>query len=101
VIRVIDGDTVDVEIRRVLRVRLLDCWAPESRTRDLEEKKRGLASKAHLKKLIDGKDAVLHIPGNVDFKKVLTFNRLLGRLWVDGNDVSESQVKAGHAKLNK
>jgi len=33
--RVIDGDTLDVTICRRVRVRLLDCWAPELRTRDL------------------------------------------------------------------
>ena len=54
--RVIDGDTVDVDIQLgfnvVLakqRVRLHGIDTPESRTRNLEEKVRGLLSKGYLK----------------------------------------------------
>ena len=31
VLDVHDGDTVTVEVKRTLRIRLLDCWAPELR----------------------------------------------------------------------
>ena len=51
--RVVDGDTVDVDIDlgfgvwlRKERVRMYGIDTPESRTRDLEEKKYGLAAKA-------------------------------------------------------
>ena len=55
--RVVDGDTVDAMIDcgfstfKKERIRLHGINAPESRTRDKEEKKRGLASKARLKEL--------------------------------------------------
>ena len=56
VIRVIDGDTVDVDIDlgfdiiiKGERVRIMGIDTPESRTRDKVEKKFGLASKARLK----------------------------------------------------
>ena len=59
VIRVIDGDTVDVDIDlgfdimlRDERVRIMGIDTPESRTRDKVEKKFGLASKARLKELV-------------------------------------------------
>ena len=52
ILRVIDGDTVDVDIdlgfgiwRHRERVRLFGIDTPESRTRDLVEKKFGLAAK--------------------------------------------------------
>ena len=55
VVRVIDGDTVDVDIDlgfgvwlRKSRIRLLGVDTPESRTRDKEEKKYGLAAKDFL-----------------------------------------------------
>ena len=103
VIYVVDGDTVDVEIRRVIRIRLLDCWAPESRTRDLDEKKRGLESKARMKELVDGKEVTVHIPtrssGNIG--KILTMNRVLGYVWIGDESVSQVMVDEGLATAEK
>ena len=45
VVNVVDGDTVDVVIERRGRVRLQDCWCPENRTRDIVEKKKGIAAR--------------------------------------------------------
>ena len=60
IIKIIDGDTVDVDIdlgfNVVLkdeRVRIAGIDTPESRTRDLEEKKKGLAAKARNKELLE------------------------------------------------
>ena len=56
--RIVDGDTLDVlidlgfDIHIKKRVRIFGINTAESRTRDLEEKKRGLAAKARLKELI-------------------------------------------------
>jgi micrococcal nuclease len=56
VTRVVDGDTVDVDIdlgfgvwMHKQRIRLHGIDTPESRTRDLEEKKYGLIAKEHIK----------------------------------------------------
>ena len=95
-----DGDTVVVEIRKRVRVRLLDCWAPEIRTKDKDEKQKGYDSKENLQTILpDGSDAILHIPGSVDIGRSLTFGRFLGHLWADADDdnVSAQQVEAGHA----
>ena len=49
--RVVDGDTVDATVDlgfdtwKHIRVRLVGINTPETRTRDLEEKARGLAAK--------------------------------------------------------
>ena len=59
--RVVDGDTVDViidlgfDILHKTRVRLYGIDAPESRTRDLEEKKRGLKATQRLTELLGAK----------------------------------------------
>ncbi len=60
--RVVDGDTIDCTIDlgfhtfRKIRVRMEGINTPESRTRDLEEKERGLAAKARLQEILLYKD---------------------------------------------
>ena len=57
--RVVDGDTVDALIdvgfdiwfKKRIRFKGVDTW--ESRTRNLEEKKKGLAAKARTKELLE------------------------------------------------
>ena len=104
VVNVVDGDTLDVEITRTIRVRLKDCWCPETRTRDLEEKKKGLAAKDHLMNLLqDNKDTVLFIPADSegDIKDVFTLNRVLGYIFINSEDVSSRMVADGHATEKK
>lgn len=104
VARVIDGDTIEVEVKHLIRVRLLNCWSPESRTTDPEEKVRGLAAKQHLIDLAKpGSEGTVFIPAGYDLSKTQTLNRLLGYVWIDGHEKSlnEIQVEAGYAKLVK
>lgn len=92
--RVIDGDTVVVEIKQSFHVRLLQCWAPESRTKDLEEKAKGLAAKENLQSLVDQEDqATLFVPLSGDLTEAMTLGRVLGYLWRKGDDVSLSQMQ--------
>ena len=60
--RVVDGDTVDVDIDlgfgivlKNERVRVMGIDTPESRTRDKVEKQFGLAAKKRLKEMLDNK----------------------------------------------
>ena len=114
VVRVIDGDTVDVAITRTVRVRLLDCWAPETRTTDPVEKVKGYESKKYLNSLLKQvfyndlaarkrKKITLFIPADEqgELKDNFTFSRVLGRLFVNGEDVSERMVEAGKATKDK
>jgi len=97
VTEVYDGDTLTVEFRLPARVRLLDCWAPELRDNG------GPASREHLRSLAEGKPALVTIDlQDVDrLDDVLTFGRILGRVSVDGRDVSLEQVQAGHATKSR
>lgn len=103
-LRVIDGDTIEVEIRRTMRVRLLDCWAPETRTTDHTEKQRGLAAKEHLRR-IEGRKVVVHVPLSDagDVSQVSTLGRVLGYVWVPGEatSVNQQQVQFGFATFRK
>lgn len=108
IVSVIDGDTLDVEVKRTIRVRLLACYSPESRTKDLAEKSRGLAAKEHMESAAVGCDALLHVPGGKDTKDLTTLGRVLGHVWLlrsdgkpDGESLSEMQVRNGHAVKEK
>ena len=96
--RVVDGDTVDVNIdlgfKIVLakqRVRLVGIDTPESRTRDLVEKKLGQEAKELLKELTyDG--FVLESQGRGKY------GRILGVLWdFNGNSINAKLIDAGLA----
>ena len=107
VIKVVDGDTIDCRLTFDFRLRLIDCWAPESRTLDLQEKQRGLAAKAHMVDLVAGRRVRVHVPGNGSLADLLTLSRVLGRVWrlqgdtPDSRDVSTLMVEAGHATTTK
>jgi endonuclease YncB( thermonuclease family) len=109
-IRVIDGDTIEVEVRRVIRVRMLDCWAPESRldarlphAAQTAERAAGIASRENLLRLCEGRDVVVQIPAGEDVAKAITMGRWLGKVWVDGDgeSLAEKQVKGGFAETTK
>ena len=95
-----DGDTPTVDVTLRVRVRLLDCWAPEVSTRDKREKVKGIASRDHAAQRFPvGTIAKLTIPieGMDRLDDAITLGRVLGYLTVDGVNISEAQVKAGHA----
>ena len=85
VVKIIDGDTVDVDIdlgfgiwMRKERIRLLGIDTPESRTRDKEEKKYGLAAKKYLTEMLNDEGGiVLKTKKDAEGK----FGRILGELW--------------------
>ena len=86
VTRIVDGDTVDVDIdlgfgiwMKKQRVRLMGIDTPESRTRDLEEKKYGKAAKAYLEDKLNSGQPILKT-----FKDgVGKYGRILGEFWVE------------------
>lgn len=97
IVKVVDGDTVDALIDLGFhtyvhkRIRLYGLNAPESRTRDKEEKKRGMAAKKRLKELLKSKNISVVSHG------VGKFGRVLGELICDGNNVNDQLVTEGHA----
>ena len=106
VARVIDGDTLEVRITRTVHVRLLDCWAPETRTTDEIEKAAGLKAKARVVELLDktGSRVTVLLAGSEDgdLGDVLTMGRVLGRVWLaDGRELSEVLVEEGMAGKTK
>ena len=94
VVKVIDGDTVDVDIdlgfgvwMKKQRIRLFGIDTPESRTRDLEEKKYGLAAKDYLVGMLDDENGItLKTHKDAEGK----FGRILGELWRNTNFADKS-----------
>jgi len=103
IIEVIDGDTLTVEIVRTVRVRLIDCWSPETRTKDLEEKALGLQAKEALQRIAEGKEARLFVPANDSEKSgdEWSFGRVLGHLWVAGRSLTRAQIESKNASSTK
>ena len=98
--RVIDGDTIDANINLGFditihkRIRLTGIDTPESRTRDLEEKARGLASKARLIELLGEGDFIL------ESREVGKFGRVLGTLYTiseESININDKLVEEGYA----
>ena len=88
-VRVLDGDTIDcyidlgfdLKIKKRVRYMGIDTW--ESRTRDKEEKKKGLAAKARNKELLEA--GVFKIISYGTGK----FGRVLGEIFVSPDAVGE------------
>ena len=105
IVKIVDGDTVDVDIDlgfgvvlKDERVRVMGIDTPESRTRDKVEKKFGLAAKARLKELL-GKTTVLKTQINRNGEDMKgKFGRILGDFSTeDGRRITDIMVEEGHA----
>ena len=105
--RVVDGDTIDalidvgfdIWIKKRIRYSGIDTW--ESRTRDLEEKAKGLEAKARNKELlieISSKSGYFRLKSY----GVGKYGRVLGEIFIqDSNDnticINNQLISEGHA----
>ena len=105
VVHIVDGDTVDVDIdlgfgvwMKKQRIRLYGIDTPESRTRDLEEKKYGLAAKKFLTGMLDD-EAGITLKTHKDAEG--KFGRILGELWRNTDyadqSINEHMIEQNHA----
>ena len=101
--RVVDGDTIDVDIdlgfdvSLAKRVRLAGVDTPESRTKDEYEKKLGIEAKEWLKHHLEGAKDILiktELPDSTE-----KYGRILGWLYVNNQLVSlnEKMIQEGYA----
>jgi len=98
--RVIDGDTVDAMIDLGFdtwvhkRIRLLGIDAPETRTKDLQEKAEGIKTKERLIDLMDssGGEFVLESRG------VGKYGRCLGIIWIEEKNINCLLIEEGLAE---
>ena len=109
--RVVDGDTIDVIIDlgfktwKKVRVRMEGINTPESRTRDLEEKKRGLAAKDRLVEILElnNNECILQVSGVGKFGRAIAsvFVTSLSPTHEDSSltliNVNQQLITEGHA----
>jgi len=101
-LRVVDGDTLDCRIDLGFdvwvkkRVRLFGVNTPESRTRDLEEKKRGIAAKNRLIEILKNNFGKFILISHETGK----YGRVLGELKINIDEdiinVKDLLIKEGH-----
>jgi len=96
--RVVDGDTIDALVDlgfdtwKKVRIRMMGMNAPESRTRDLEEKKLGLAAKARLIEMLGDGEFTLQSHG------VGKYGRCLGEVFRESDvSLNKQLINEGHA----
>ena len=105
--RVVDGDTIDalidvgfdIWIKKRIRYSGIDTW--ESRTRDLEEKAKGLEAKARNKELlmeISSKSGYFRLKSY----GVGKYGRVLGEIFIEDKDgkqynINQTLISEGHA----
>ena len=98
--RVVDGDTIDARIDLGFsvwldcRIRLEGIDAPETRTRNLEEKTQGIITKEFLK-------TIMHSTGGHFVLKshgVGKYGRCIGTIYVAGENINERLLAEGYAK---
>ena len=105
--RVVDGDTIDalidvgfdIWIKKRIRYSGIDTW--ESRTRNLEEKAKGLEAKARNKELLM---EVSSKPGYFRLKSfgVGKYGRVLGEIYIEDKEgkqynINKTLISEGHA----
>jgi endonuclease YncB( thermonuclease family) len=87
VVKVVDGDTVHVldTVKHLHKIRLAGIDAPES------SQAYGRVSRSHLEELVAGKTVT------VEWHKRDRYQRLVGKIQLDGKDMNLEQVSAGLA----
>ena len=106
-VKVVDGDTIDalidvgfdIWVKKRIRHKGIDTW--ESRTRDLDEKKKGLAAKARNKELLE---KISNKSGYFRLKSYGTgkYGRVLADIYIQDSDynhiwVNKQLITEGHA----
>jgi len=103
IIKIVDGDTVDLgidlgfDLTVKIRVRMSGINAWESRTRNLEEKKKGLAAKVRLTEMCE--ESLEKGALKIVTKEKGKYGRYLGVLYSGGKSINDALVKEGHAHI--
>ncbi|MBX3444267.1 MAG: hypothetical protein KF774_17830 [Planctomyces sp.] len=103
VVHVLDGDTLRVRVTREFDVRILDCWAPETRSSIPEERAKGAAAAERVRELVGGRSVRVFVPNGDETRLFdqLTFSRVLGHVYVDGQSLADRLYAEGLSARTK
>jgi len=99
--RVLDGDTIDAMIDLGFdtwvhkRIRLQGIDAPETRTRDLDEKAQGFIAKGRLTDLLEASNGEFVVISH----GVGKYGRCLGTIIIENENINELLIKEGLAEV--
>lgn len=100
-VRIVDGDTIIAMVDlgfstwKKVTVRLYGINTPETRTRDLDEKAKGLAAKERLTEILVDENEGKFILESFGVGK---FGRCLADIWIRDANINRQLVTEGHAK---
>ena len=93
IVKIVDGDTLDLTIDlgfylfKQERVRVAGIDAPESRTRNLDEKRLGLQAKDFVTEQLAAAESIIIRSGKSD-----KYGRFLGWLYLNGSEKSLNEI---------
>jgi len=99
--RVLDGDTIDAMIDLGFdtwvhkRIRLQGIDAPETRTRDLDEKAQGFIAKGRLTDLLEASNGEFVVVSH----GVGKYGRCLGTIIIENENINELLIREGLAEV--
>jgi len=100
IVKIVDGDTIDIiidlgfSLTKKERVRLAGIDTPETRTKNLEEKKLGIDAKEFVtRRLSDGEPSGLRVKTEKDGK----YGRMLGWIFIGQTNFNEEMIYRGYA----
>ena len=97
--KIVDGDTIDAyidlgfDVWVTKRIRFMGIDTPESRTRDLVEKRFGKGAKHRLTEMLEQNDNKFMVKSHGTGK----FGRVLGELFIGDLNVNQQMINEGHA----
>lgn len=94
VTRIIDGDTIEIEVKRKVKIRLLGIDVHEKNTEN------GKEAILFLEHNVKGEKVLLFIPANKAdiLMDISSFERILGEIWVDNKNLSSILREEGFEK---
>ena len=94
-VRAVDGDTIEVEIRRRFKVRIQDIDIVESNS------ERGQEATEYVDEILNkAREIIVKIPTNnpLNLMDVNSFERIVGEIYVNGRKLSTILKRAGYEK---